>query len=92
MMDATCDVLGLDQSGCKFSPNSLVVIPNLTLGGAPYALIENVVTDSAHGNRGHDKAILKTRRRRHGVPAATGNAAHGFKASGYPQILPGRRF
>jgi GNAT superfamily N-acetyltransferase len=35
------------------------VIPNLTRGGAPYALIENVVTDSAHRNRGYGKAILK---------------------------------
>lgn len=38
---------------------TLVVIPNLTRGGAPYALIENVVTDSAHRNRGYGKAILK---------------------------------
>jgi len=38
---------------------TLVVIPNLTRGGAPYALIENVVTHAAHRNRGHGKAVLK---------------------------------
>ncbi len=38
---------------------TLVVIPNLTRGGAPYALIENVVTNSAYRNRGYGKAILK---------------------------------
>lgn len=38
---------------------TLVVIPNLTRGGAPYALIENVVTDVAHRKCGYGKAVLK---------------------------------
>ncbi len=38
---------------------TLVVIPNLTRGGAPYALVENVVTDAAHRNKGFGKAVLK---------------------------------
>lgn len=38
---------------------TLVVIPNLTRGGMPYALIENVVTDSAFRNRGHGKHVLR---------------------------------
>ncbi len=37
---------------------TLVVIPNLTRGGAPYALIENVVTDAAYRKRGYGKAVL----------------------------------
>ena len=37
---------------------TLIVIPNLTRGGAPYALIENVVTDAGHRKRGYGKAIL----------------------------------
>lgn len=38
---------------------TLVVIPNLTRGGTPYALIENVVTDGRHRQQGYGKAILK---------------------------------
>ena len=38
---------------------TLVVIPNLTRGGAPYGLIENVVTDAAHRKKGYGQAVLK---------------------------------
>jgi len=38
---------------------TLVVIPNLTRGGMPYALIENVVTHADHRTHGYGKAILK---------------------------------
>lgn len=36
----------------------LVVIGNLTRGGQPFAIIENVVTDPAYRRRGFGKAIL----------------------------------
>ncbi|UXC18001.1 GNAT family N-acetyltransferase [Comamonas squillarum] len=36
----------------------LVVIPNLTRGCRPYGLIENVVTDGGHRQRGYGKALL----------------------------------
>lgn len=36
----------------------LVIVPNLTHACHPYALIENVVTHSAHRNKGYGKAIL----------------------------------
>jgi len=38
---------------------TLVIIPNLTRGGMPYGLIENVVTDPAHRRRGRGQAVLR---------------------------------
>ena len=47
------------KDGIPLASCTLVVVPNLTRSGAPYALIENVVTDAGHRNRGLGKAILK---------------------------------
>lgn len=46
-------------NGTPVSTCTLVVIPNLTRGGLPYALIENVVTASQHRGRGYGHATLQ---------------------------------
>jgi GNAT superfamily N-acetyltransferase len=38
---------------------AVTVIPNLTRGGRPYAVIENVVTSTAHRRRGYGTALLR---------------------------------
>ncbi len=37
---------------------TLIVVPNMTRLGAPYAFIENVVTHADHRGRGHATALL----------------------------------
>ncbi|CAN7567165.1 GNAT family N-acetyltransferase [Bradyrhizobium sp. LjRoot220] len=44
---------------------TLVIVPNLTRGGLPYALIENVVTGANHRKQGYGGAVLK-----HAIAAA----------------------
>jgi GNAT superfamily N-acetyltransferase len=38
---------------------TLIVVPNLTRGGLPYALVENVVTGSKYRKQGNGAAVLK---------------------------------
>jgi GNAT superfamily N-acetyltransferase len=38
---------------------TLIVVPNLTRGGLPYALIENVVTSAKYRKQGHGAAVLR---------------------------------
>ncbi|MBU4527237.1 MAG: GNAT family N-acetyltransferase [Hoeflea sp.] len=54
---------------------TLVIIPNLTRGGAPYALIENVVTHVAHRQHGYAGALI-----RHAI-------AHAWEAGCYKVML-----
>lgn len=37
---------------------TICVVPNLTRGCRPYALVENVVTDAAHRRKGWGRAVL----------------------------------
>ena len=53
------------QQNTPVSTCTLVVVPNLTRGGLPYALIENVVTGSNYRKQGHGAAVLK-----HAIAAA----------------------
>ena len=52
-------ILAAFEDDALVSTCTLVVIPNLTRGGAPYALIENVVTKSDQRRRGAGKAVLR---------------------------------
>ena len=44
--------------GCIVSSCVLIVVQNLTHNQRPYALIENVVTDERHRNKGYASAVL----------------------------------
>ncbi len=48
-----------------------LVVPNLTWGVAPYALVENVVTDAAHRGRGFARQVL-----RHAIATAWGRGCY----------------
>jgi Acetyltransferases len=37
---------------------TLHVLPNMTYGGRPYGLIENVVTEKDHRGQGHGRAVI----------------------------------
>lgn len=48
-----------EEAGVVAATCTLILVPNLTSGARPYALIENVVTDAAHRKRGLGHAVLQ---------------------------------
>ena len=52
-------IFGLFIDDNLLSSCYLSVIPNLTRSCSPFAVVENVVTHTAHRNRGYGKAILR---------------------------------
>jgi GNAT superfamily N-acetyltransferase len=52
------DLIVAEEGGILLGSCYINVIPNITRGGRPYALIENVITDSAHRNQGVGKSLL----------------------------------
>ena len=53
------DYLGLFLENQLVSVCQMLVVPNLTRGGLPYCLIENVVSHKDFRNRGYGKLVLK---------------------------------
>lgn len=47
-----------DLDGLLVSTATLFILPNITRGGRPYGLIENVVSLSSHRGRGFGKAVV----------------------------------
>ena len=48
-----------DHDGRASATCTLVIVPNLTRGGQPYALVENVVTHSGLRGQGYGRAVLE---------------------------------
>lgn len=56
--DRNHHIIVAEENGCIVSSCVCVIIPNLTHGQRPYALIENVITDEAHRGKGLASACL----------------------------------
>ena len=51
-------IMGAEAQGQIVSMATLHLLPNVTYGGRPYGLIENVVTLPAHRGRGFGAAVM----------------------------------
>jgi GNAT superfamily N-acetyltransferase len=58
LQDQNHHIIVAESDGTIVSSCVLVLVPNLTHGQRPYALVENVVTDKAHRGRGYATECL----------------------------------
>ncbi len=54
-----CYCFGTFAYGALVSSCTMTVVPNLSRGCRPYALVENVVTHADYRSRGHAQAVLR---------------------------------
>lgn len=59
MQDPGQTIFVAEKAGILIASCTLTIIKNLTRGGKPYALIENVVTHSGYRKMGYGRAVLK---------------------------------
>jgi GNAT superfamily N-acetyltransferase len=59
MDDPKIHLLAARAGNAVIATCTLIIVPNLTRGSRPYALIENVVTDPDHRGRGVGTALLR---------------------------------
>ena len=52
-------LLVVEAQGRVLATATLIVIPNLSHGGRPYAIVENVVVDAASRSSGHGELLLR---------------------------------
>jgi GNAT superfamily N-acetyltransferase len=52
-------VIGVEHATQIIAMITLHVLPNMTSGGRPYALIENVVCDTAHRGQGIGRTVMQ---------------------------------
>lgn len=58
LSDPNYHIIVAEENGKPVSSCTCVIIPNLTRGGAPYALVENVVTHKDFRCKGYASACL----------------------------------
>lgn len=57
--DPNLHYIVVEDNGILISSCTVAIIKNLTRGGRPYALIENMVTHTDYRKRGYGKAVLE---------------------------------
>ncbi|MEP6758962.1 MAG: GNAT family N-acetyltransferase [Actinomycetota bacterium] len=51
-------LLAMDREEHAVATADLLIVPNLTHGGAPWGIVENIVVDRAWRHRGLDEALM----------------------------------